>query len=347
MVLDAPPLENSPAKILILDTAWLGDVVFTTSLIGAVKRQWPSSQVDLLVAPRGEPIVRHHPLLTQVRTYDKHGREKSLKALFRLGRELSAEKYDLVLNAHSSLRSRILTRLTNAPVRVGYEGIGARAAFTHVIPNDLALEPDHVARRINLLRALGIQASAEPLSVHVDPEEKQHAERFAEEHHINGRPLLGLICGSAWKTKQWSAANFGKLGERWVTERSGSVLVLGGEAERTIVERISTAIGPQAIPCIQSPLPFVAALLNRCDIVVGNDTGLSFLAIAAGCRQVLVMYGSTQLNYSFPAPHHAITAGVPCCLSRTGHGAQHCKWGDEPWCMAQISVERIWREVHP
>jgi ADP-heptose:LPS heptosyltransferase len=154
-----------------------------------------------------------------------------------------------------------------------------------------------------------------------------------------------LICGSAWKTKQWSAEDFSALGLRWATERYGSVVVFGGAAEQAMVEQICSNIGSQAIPCVQAPLPFVTALLRRCEKAVGNDTGLSFLAIAAGCPQVFVLYGSTQVNYGFPPPHRAITSGVPCCLPRTGHGAHQCQWADETWCMKQISVERVWSEI--
>jgi lipopolysaccharide heptosyltransferase II len=340
-------LENSPAKILIIDTAWLGDVVFTTALMGAVRKQWPSACVDLVVAPRAEPIVRDHPFLRRLWVYDKRDRERSLMALVRLGRRLKRERYDAVFCAHPSLRSRVLTLLSGSPVRVGYKGFGSSVCFTRAIPNDLAVVPDHAQRRLNLLRALGVPGSAEPLFVGMNTEGRLQAEDLLARSGISERRMLGLICGSAWRTKRWRTENFAELGTRWVAETGGAVLVFGGKAERESVNRICAAVGSNAISVIQEPLPLVFALLARCETVVGNDTGLSFLAIAAGCPRVLVLYGSTQVNYAFPTPHRAIIAGVPCCLRRTGHGAQHCKWSHEPWCMAQISDERVWNAIKP
>src|SRR5512139_1185603 len=111
MVLDASTMENPPARVLIIDTAWMGDVVFTTSLIGAVGNLWPGAEVHMLVAPRGEPIVRHHPRIAKVWVYDKHSSQRSFASLRRLASVLSQQNFDVILNAHPSFRSRLLTRL--------------------------------------------------------------------------------------------------------------------------------------------------------------------------------------------------------------------------------------------
>ena len=335
-------MENTPASILILDTAWVGDVVFTTSLIGAVKRAWPGSELHILVAPRGEPVVQRHPLVDRVWVYDKHRTQKSLRSSRKLAHTLRGEHFDLILNAHPSFRSRLLTRIIGAPLSIGYRGFGSRSCFTHSIPNDLAVEPDHVVRRVNLLRVLRPDAQPEPLTIGLDPEAVRWAEEFLTSHGAQGSPRLALVCGSAWNTKRWSSDHFAEIARRW-HRNGGHTLAIGGRAESDDVAFI-TAKG-EAIPLIQEPLTRVAALLARCEVTVGNDTGVSFLAIAAGCPKVIVLYGSTQVNYNFPAPHKAITAGAPCCLPRTGHGARRCKWGNDPWCMGQISVEKVWQEL--
>ncbi|MBU0692350.1 glycosyltransferase family 9 protein [bacterium] len=338
-------MENPPSKVLIFDTAWLGDVIFTTSLIGSVKKVWPTVKLHVLVAKRGELLIRNHPLVDKVWIYDKNGSENSLGDLFRLASKLKAETFDIVLNAHPSFRSRLITRLTGAPIRAGYYGFGSGLAFTHRIENSLEVKPDHAQRRVDLLRVLVHEATIEPLQVGVTPETKQLA--FALVRKLAGaeKPLLGLIPGSARLTKMWPRDHFSAIAKRWIRDKNGIALVFGGKHETSLVKLICDSVGENCHPIVNLPLDEVAGLLAQCSCTVGNDTGVSFLAIAAGCAKVLVLYGCTQVNYSFPLPHKAIAAGVPCCLPPTGHGRASCKWGETPWCMQQISVERVWSEL--
>ena len=345
MVLDAPQMENPPSKVLIFDTAWLGDVIFTTSLIGSVKKIWPNTELHALVAKRGELLIRNHPLVDRVWVYDKNGSENSIRDLFRLAGKLKAQSFDVILNTHPSFRSRLITRLAGAPIRVGYYGFGSRFAYTHRIHNSLEVKPDHAQRRVDLLRVLKHEATIEPLQVGVTQESKQLADSFIGKLTDSQKPVLGLIPGSARLTKMWPADRFSSIAKRWVREKGGIVLVFGGKHEANLVEIICDDVGSDCHPVINLPLDEVAGLLSKCRCVLGNDTGVSFLAIAAGCAKALVLYGCTQVNYAFPPPHKAIPAGVPCCLPPTGHGRADCKWGDAPWCMQQISTDRVWDEI--
>jgi heptosyltransferase-2 len=320
-------------------------VIFTTSLIGSVRQSWPDAVIHVVTAKRGEPLVRHHPLIDRLWVFDKSGKDRSLGSLLTLAKMLRNEKFDVLLNAHPSFRSRLLTFLSGAAVRVGYLGFGSAIAFTHRVSNSLDVRPDHADRRVDLLRELVPGAGAAALCVGIPESIKQDAEMLLAQMDSSVKPLLGLVPGSARRTKMWDANGFNDLGKRWIREKKGSVLVFGGESERARIEAICSEIGESCHSIIQRPLELAAGLLSRCERVVGNDTGVSFLAIAAGCPKVLVLYGCTQVNYSFPAPHAAIAAGVPCCLPRTGHGRACCKWGDTPWCMRQISVERVWSEL--
>jgi len=336
-------MEDPPARVLIIDTAWLGDVIFTTSLIGAAAAVWPRAELHVLVAPRGEAVLRGHPQVHKLRVFDKRGTQRSLAGLFRLGHELRETKFDVVLNAHPSFRSRVLAWLTRAPLRAGYEGFLSSICHTHVVPNDLAVEPDHAKRRMALLRALVPEAMAAPLRVALQSDAVQWAGKFFADHKI-AQPLLALVVGSAWGTKRWPIQNYISLAQLWIKEKGGSVVAISGEAEKELIQRLC-AQANGVTPLVNEPIPHVAALLARTSVVVGNDTGVSFLGIAAGAPKVTVLYGCTQVDYSFPPPHSAIHAGVPCCLPRTGHGSHRCRWSDGPWCMGQITVERVWSEI--
>ncbi|MCB9366781.1 MAG: glycosyltransferase family 9 protein [Calditrichaeota bacterium] len=331
-------MENSPSRVVIIDTAWLGDVLFTTSLVGAVRMRWPSTAIDLVVAPRARELVEHHPHLNCVWIFDKRGEQRGMKGINSLARSLNEHPYDLCLCAHPSTRSRLLCGQLNCPVKVGYKGLGAARVFTHLVADDLALEPDHVERRLNLLRTVVDVHSAPPLLVGLTEGELASARQKLAGWGFQDCEVMALIPGSAWKTKQWPTEYFRELANSWISSapNRAAVALIGPkeQASRALLERLQDS----RFRVESLSLRECAALFSLCNAAAGNDTGVSFLAIAAGCPEVHVLYGSTQVNYAFPPPHRGIHAGTPCCLSRTGHGRQNCGWTDgEPWCMAQIS----------
>ena len=85
MALDASPMENEPSRILIIDTAWVGDVVFTTALVQAARNIWPRAKISLLVSPRAAGVVRNMQTLDEVIVYDKAKSERSIGGQLRYG----------------------------------------------------------------------------------------------------------------------------------------------------------------------------------------------------------------------------------------------------------------------
>lgn len=331
-------MENTPARVLIIDTAWVGDVVFTTALLKAAKALWPEATFTLLVAPRAAGIVRGHPMLDELIVYDKAGSEKRIGAFLKLGRRLRSGKFDLVLCAHPSLRSALLTKLSRSPVRVGYEAWWASSCFTHTCMNDLSVEPFHVERRLNLLRALDIPVEDPGVHIPISNEKGAVADHFLEN---DSAPFLGLIPGSAWATKRWPAEKFRALAESAQEKLKARCIIFVGKQDAGLAGVIARELHPKPIIVAGKPLEEVAALLSRCHWVVGNDTGISYLAIATGSPAVRVLYGSTQVNFRFLSPHAAITAGVPCCCPSSGHGKKTCDWGNPPVCMNSIEPEDV------
>jgi heptosyltransferase-2 len=172
-------MENSPSRLLIIDTAWLGDVLFTTALVGAVRAQWPACEIHLLTSPRAEQLVMDHPYLSRVWIFDKQNKDRGYGAVRRLAEDLNREDFEVVLCAHPSTRSRLLCARLNAPIRVGYRGFMDGRAFTHVIHNDLGIEPDHVERRLNLLRAIEPISETPRLQVGISAEAQDWGDSLA------------------------------------------------------------------------------------------------------------------------------------------------------------------------
>ncbi|MGH7699464.1 MAG: glycosyltransferase family 9 protein, partial [Gemmatimonadales bacterium] len=103
---------------LVVQTAFLGDVVLTTPLLAVLAER--DGPLDVVTTPQGAPLLEPHPAVRRVLPYDKHGRERGIAALRALARRLRAEGYGTAYLPHRSLRSAALAWLARIPRRVGF-----------------------------------------------------------------------------------------------------------------------------------------------------------------------------------------------------------------------------------
>ncbi len=101
-----------PDRILIFQTAFLGDVVLTLPLVQVLHREFPNTQIDFLTTPKAAAILRNHPAIHAVIEYDKRGAQRGFGGMFSISRILKAQRYDIALVPHRSLRSAVVTALS-------------------------------------------------------------------------------------------------------------------------------------------------------------------------------------------------------------------------------------------
>ena len=97
-----------PARALVIQTAYLGDTVFTSALVHALRGRWPAAEIDLCVAPRAQDIARAIPGVAQVHVFDKRGADRGLSGLRRVAARLATRQYPLAVLPHRSLRTSLL-----------------------------------------------------------------------------------------------------------------------------------------------------------------------------------------------------------------------------------------------
>ena len=101
-------------KILIIHTAFIGDIVLSTPMIAKIADTYPKAQIYYLTVPAGASILQNNPHLTKIISYDKKGKDKTWKAFFDLAKELRKEKFDKIYCPHRYLRSMLLSLLIGA-----------------------------------------------------------------------------------------------------------------------------------------------------------------------------------------------------------------------------------------
>jgi lipopolysaccharide heptosyltransferase II len=344
-------------NILLVRLRLIGDVVFTTPAIRAIRRHFPDAKVSYIVEEEAAAVVRGNPHLDEVIVASSPHAPGRLRADLALVHRLRAEQYDLAIDFHCGPRSSLLTWLSGAPRRIGFEVAGRSWMYTIRVPRPRALRPRHsVQTQWDLLLPLGIA----PPDPETDPTEMPPDPVVSAA--LNGRltragvpkdaPLVVVHVSAGNPFRRWPAESFVDLVCRLVSSDSRRRVVLtsgpsdAGAAAR-IAELARTQLGePHRAAVLQIgefELAELRSLIGRASLYIGGDSGP--LHVAGTTRVPVVgLYGPTLPVRSEPwRPRSVISEAaevgpLPCrpCDQR------RCEPGDFR-CLTGISAEAVAR----
>ncbi len=302
-------------RTLVLHPGFLGDTVFLGPAVRALKRRWPEGKVALCVTPRGAPVARLLPGSDEVVVYDKRGADRGPRGLWRVGRALRGFRPELALVPHYSPRTGALALLSGAPRRIGF------APFCN---ERLRLDRGRpfVDRALALAERAGAPGDDPALALDAPAGRDAYARDVLAGA---GHPVVGLVPGAEWATKRWGAERFaalaGELGREGAT-----VVVLGGPADRRDAALMRELAGVPLRDTTGNAIDEAVAILARCDLVVGGDTGLVHCARALG-RPTLVLFGPTEpARHRFTDRERYLTLRLACQPCHD-HGPARCPLG--------------------
>lgn len=303
-------------RTLLVHPGFLGDAVFLGPAVRALKARWPDGQVAICTTPRGAWAARLLPGCDRVVVLDKRGRDGGLGGLRRVGAELRRFRPDLALVSHGSLRSGALAWLSGAPRRIGYAPLFCTERLT------LDRSRPFVDRALALAERAGAPSGERALALAAPAGGATYADRVLAGA---SRPVVGLLPGAEWPTKRWGPEKFAILAQH-LAARGATVVLLGGPAERALCERVSALSGIPVRDTTGNSIEEAIALLARCDLVVGGDTGLVHCARALG-RRTLVLFGPTDPGRHLWDRHQEpIRLGLDCQPCHD-HGPERCPLG--------------------
>lgn len=348
------------SNIGVWNTAFLGDAILTLPLLQTLRKAFPEANTDFWVRKPFAPLFAAHPAISAVYEYDKRARDKGLMSVFRLGRCIGRNRYDLWISAHSSFRSGLIARLSRAETRIGYDAPAYNAWFhTHAVPRKFT-ELAEIERLGQLLLPLALEKRGITPDVWPEivlPEDaRADAERyFASLARDAQLPVLGLHPGSIWGTKRWPLEYYASIAARAASE-GAHVLIFGGPGEEGAAGRVAAAAGEAArsggMGHIRNlagklSLPLLAAYIGRLSCYVTNDSGPMHLAWPQRVP-VTAIFGPTVRSLGFfPRGGSASVMEIslecrPCGL----HGPQLCPLGHHK-CMRDMTPEMVWGDIAP
>ena len=323
---------------MVLQTAFIGDVVYTSPLVHAIKQQYPDASISLLVSPRAKDIARCIPGVDEVITFDKHGQDAGPVGVLRMAQRIRNQRFDLLVSPHRSFRTAMLAMFTGIPMRVGYcNGLGRLAYHATVKPN--SKRTSALVKDLELLEKVNIQPSGTTLRLK-GPEDKQpYVRYFYRRNNLEADAKLVSLCiGAFWETKRWPAVYFASLSES-LKERGYLSVLFGGPNERGIATEIENALGEPVMSCVGNSLSESAALMERCVMAVGGDSGLTHMADALGVPTVFIYGPTDQRQHSFGGKTKVLTAKVKC-RPCSRHGPRRCPERHHD-CMRLVSPENV------
>jgi lipopolysaccharide heptosyltransferase II len=344
---------NAGSRILLLRLRLLGDVVFTTPLVRALRRRFPDAHLTYLTEPLAEPIVRGNPHLDEILVIPKRSGLPRWRDDWSWARRLRAGRFDVSLDLHGGPRAAWLTWASGAPMRIGYQTRGRTWMYTHVVPRPDGLAPRHSVRnQWDLLAPLGFEhgdPAKDPVEMAADPAAEARLSRRLHDLGIAPEHRLVVVHVSAgnpfrrWPPESFAAA-VSDLARRDPTRRF--MLTSGpseAEAALAIVRQIEERLGPaaRAVSHGQFDVAELRSLAARAAVYIGGDSGPLHIA-ATTHTPVVALFGPTLAERSMPwrDPRwfaEAVDGGsLPCrpCHQRT------CEPGDFR-CLTAIAPHRV------
>lgn len=313
---------------MVVQTAYLGDVVFTAPLVRALKRRFLTAQLTMVVAPRGEAVARHLPGVDAVCVLDKGGSDRALAQTWKRGRALEAE---LVVVPHPSTRSALFARAIPGAYRVGPDTFPQRLLYD--LPVALG-SGTFVEQSLSLARALGAAATPE---LHLT---------VSEEALSNARRVLGkgrfasVVVGSEWATKRLPPPTWAELGDALLA-RGITPVLHGAPKERPLAEAIlSASTQPQRYRSfVGNGVEEALALLAASSVAIGGDTGLVHAARALGVPTV-AFFGPTDPARHLWEPATAVVRLGLACSPCHPHGPAVCPLGHHD-CLRKLPAAQL------
>lgn len=333
--------ENPINKILIIQTAFPGDIILTTPLIQATRTQFPTSIIDFLTIPICQNLIETHPALNQVIVFDKRGLHKGWRRLWRLAKDLQKQNYDLALIPHRSLRSAVLAFGARIPIRIGFHTSAAAFLFSHKVRYQAEIH--EIDRNLQLLEQFNPETAVFKPEIFVTQEDKLFIDTFFREHQISNQNLnLAIAPGSVWETKKWPEEKFIELCKILPQKYASNIFLLGGKNDWELCERLRHEAGENIFNTAglftfrQS-----AEFISRCHFLICNDSAPLHIGVAMNIP-VIAIFGPTIPAFGF-APrgemHQVIEKDIycrPCSI----HGGRKCPTGTF-LCMKSINPNDI------
>lgn len=322
-------------KILVVNTGQIGDNLLLTPIFRALRKAHPEAHIAHLTSSTTAPILAGNPDLDELISLDKKmGIRRYVSFLMNLRRR----NYDIVLDYLGNPRTALISLITGAPHRLGYDYRIRKYCYTQVVKRNR--EPVYaVDFKMDLVKPLQIKSQGMELTLVIPSEAWKRPREFIEGLPHEG-PLIVFSPVSRRQYKRWPLERYSRLADSLVEKYKARIVLIWGPGEEEIVGTFTANMKNQCFVAPRTTIMEMAGIIALSDLFIGNDNGPKHMAVAVGTPTVTI-FGPTDPRAWTPPnnPQHVAVKKDPGCIKCVPRRCRDLK------CLDMVSVDDVLKEV--
>ena len=322
---------------MIIEPNWLGDILFTTPAIRAIRKENPDAFIACMMHPRCAELLEDNPDIDKLMLFDERVLHRGILRKLLFIRDLRRFRFDIVISFHRSMSRILIAYVSGISRRVGYYTRKRSWLLTDSV--EPPVTPFHrVEYFLNIIRVLGIDTDNKDYQFNIPESSVKSAESILEQAGIDSDGEFFIVNpGGNWLAKRWPNKRYARLCEELKAIYGKRIFLTGDFKDRELSEEIIRMSSGSAINiCGKTTLKELAAIMRRAKVVVANDSGPMHIAISQKAPTI-ALFGPTSAEITGPygSGRYDILQRWPNCTIPCYAACEDYK------CMKAITVEDV------
>ena len=294
-------------KILVIQTAFIGDLVLATALVESLHEQYPQASIDIVVRKGNEPLFNEHPFINELIVWDKKN-SKYLNWLSIL-KKMRVKNYDVLINLQRFAATGLWTILANANTTIGFDKNPFSFLFTHKVKHDISTLNQNISasavHEINRNHALTSSLGEFPLAM---PKLYPTKSDYEKVKVYQAQKYITIAPASVWFTKQFPLTAWVSLINELKFE--GLIYILGGPADKALGDAIVNEVSK--LNSNTSNISTTSNASSASKKIINLSGELGFLASAALQQKAVINYVNDSAPMHFCSAVNAPVVAIYC-----------------------------------
>lgn len=327
---------NKPKRILVVNVNWLGDAIMTTPVFKGLKESFIQSFVAVMVTERVKDVFIGNPYIDEVIIFDEKDKKVDIFQKIKIVKLLRDKKFDTAYFIQKSFTRLFICFLAGIKNRIGFDRPKNNLLLTKRIK---ALSKDNHRQKqyCHLFEQTGIVISDYQPRIFISQDERVNAEIFLKNIDLKYSKLVAINPSANWAMKRWPIEYFAKLADRIITELNCEVVFIGADKEKELIESLINKMKNKAYNfCGKTTIRQLAAIIERINLFISNDSGPAHLAAAQGIATIAI-FGPTAVDITGPIGKyvHIVKSKTNCAIP-----CYNLKCSDNI-CMRQVAIDDV------